>query len=67
MKELFAKLTKQEYQTLKSHCLALGMHERTFYELKKKKEITASFMNILFDACKINYDYRTGNINREQP
>lgn len=64
MKEIFESLTRLEYESLRRHCLSLGMHPRVFTDLKKRKDVTASFMNILYDACGISYDYRTGVISR---
>lgn len=64
MKKIFNLLTRLEYEALKAHYLNSGMSERVFYNLKKKKEVPASFMKMLYDSCGITYDFKTDTISR---
>lgn len=66
MKEIFESLTRSEYEALKAYYLSTGMHERVFYNLKKKQYITVAFLADLYKVCGVVYDYKTGILSREK-
>lgn len=65
MKRLFNLLTPKELKELKEYYVVQGMHERVFYNLKKKP-LTVEAMQVAYDKFGLIYDFKTKEISREQ-